>query len=185
MYEIQYYIPETNHFLGFRPITTIILSPVTGRVFLALLLSQPHTFQVSACRTFRVMCDVPTTAVFCIESSECFPGMVYKFLFKSFVTTPVAQITIGISIQFMFHIRCISIRKLLFWFLSCFLLLDTSCPLVRPRLLQCIYYLSLLLSSSSSPLCMVFILIFLTQTMSLGNTVLQLFCCYYSWCLYR
>ena len=23
------------------------------------------------------------------------------------------------------------------------------------------------------------------QTMSLGNTVLQLFCCYYSWCLYR
>jgi len=21
--------------------------------------------------------------------------------------------------------------------------------------------------------------------MSLGNTVLQLFCCYYSWCLYR
>ena len=43
----------------------------------------------------------------------------------------------------------------------------------------------LLSSSSSSPLCRVFILIFLRQTMSLGNTVLQLFCCYYSWCLYR
>ena len=40
-------------------------------------------------------------------------------------------------------------------------------------------------SSSSSPLCRVFILIFLRQTMSLGNTVLQLFCCFYSWCLYR
>jgi len=40
-------------------------------------------------------------------------------------------------------------------------------------------------SSSSSPLCRVFILIFLIQTISLGNTVLQLFCCYYSWCLYR
>ena len=40
-------------------------------------------------------------------------------------------------------------------------------------------------SSSSSALCRVFILIFLRQTMSLGNTVLQLFCCYYSWCLYR
>ena len=38
-------------------------------------------------------------------------------------------------------------------------------------------------SSSSSPLCRV--LIFLRQPMSLGNTVLQLFCCYYSWCLYR
>ena len=44
-------------------------------------------------------------------------------------------------------------------------------------------FLSLLLlllssssSSSSSPLCRVFIL---RQTMSLGNTVLQLFCCYY------
>jgi len=37
-------------------------------------------------------------------------------------------------------------------------------------------------SSSSSPLCRVFILIFLRQTMFL---VLQLFCCYYSWCLYH
>jgi len=45
--------------------------------------------------------------------------------------------------------------------------------------------LLLLSSSSSSPLCRVFILIFLRQTVSLGNTVLQLFCCYYSWCLYR
>jgi len=40
-------------------------------------------------------------------------------------------------------------------------------------------------SSSSSPLCRVFIFIFLRRTMSLGNTVLQLFCCYYSCCLYR
>ena len=44
--------------------------------------------------------------------------------------------------------------------------------------------LLLLLLLSSSPLCRVFILIFLRQTMSLGNTVLQLFCCYYSWCVY-
>ena len=29
----------------------------------------------------------------------------------------------------------------------------------------------------------VFVLILLRQTMSLGNTVLQLFCCYHSWCL--
>jgi len=47
--------------------------------------------------------------------------------------------------------------------------------------------LLLLLSSSSlsSPLCKVIIPIFLRQTVSLGNKVLQLFCCYYSWCLYR
>ena len=39
-------------------------------------------------------------------------------------------------------------------------------------------------SSSSSPLCRVFVFIYLRQTMCLGNTVLQLFCCYYSWCSY-
>ena len=46
-------------------------------------------------------------------------------------------------------------------------------------------YILLLLLSSSSPLCRVFILIFLRKTMSIGNKVLQLFCCFYSWCLYR
>jgi len=53
--------------------------------------------------------------------------------------------------------------------------------------LQSVLHVLLLLSSSSSSssLCRVFILTFLRQTMSLGNTVLQLFCCYYSWCLYR
>ena len=40
-------------------------------------------------------------------------------------------------------------------------------------------------SSSLSPLCRVFIHIVLRQTMSLGNTVFQLFCHYYLWCLYR
>ena len=45
--------------------------------------------------------------------------------------------------------------------------------------------LLLLLLSSSSPLYRIFILIFLRQTMSIANTVLQLFCCYYSWCSYR
>jgi hypothetical protein len=36
-----------------------------------------------------------------------------------------------------------------------------------------------IISSSSSSLCTVFTLIFLKQTMSLGNTVLQLFYFYY------
>ena len=54
--------------------------------------------------------------------------------------------------------------------------------------LQLLLLLLLLLSSSSSsssPLCRVFIHIFMRQTMSLGNTVFQLFCHYYLWCLYR
>jgi len=55
----------------------------------------------------------------------------------------------------------------------------------KPTLIKSLLLLSSPSSSSSSPLCRVFILIFLRQTISLGNTVLQLFCCYYSWCLYR
>ena len=50
---------------------------------------------------------------------------------------------------------------------------------------EIIYCVLLLLSSSLSPLCRVFIHIFLRQTMSLGNTAFQLFCHYYLWCLYR
>ena len=39
--------------------------------------------------------------------------------------------------------------------------------------------------SSVSPLCRVSTLIFLRQTISLGNIALQLFWCYYSWSSYR
>jgi len=42
------------------------------------------------------MCDVPTTAVFCSESIECFPSTDYKFFLKLLVTIPVAPIIIGI-----------------------------------------------------------------------------------------
>ena len=51
---------------------------------------------------------------------------------------------------------------------------------LRQRMVYVYYYY--LSSSSSSPLCRVFILIFMRQNISLGNTALQLFCCYYSWC---
>jgi hypothetical protein len=39
--------------------------------------------------------------------------MTTKFFFKPFVTIPVAPVTTGTIILFMFHIRCISIHKLL------------------------------------------------------------------------
>jgi hypothetical protein len=42
------------------------------------------------------MCDVPSTAVFCSESIECFPGMASRFFFKPFVTIPVAPVITGI-----------------------------------------------------------------------------------------
>ena len=38
------------------------------------------------------MCDVPSLAVFCSESIECFPGTASKFFFRLLVTIPVAPI---------------------------------------------------------------------------------------------
>ena len=48
--------------------------------------------QISDCSTFRIMCDVPRTAVFCIESIECFLGMALKCFFKTFVTISLPPI---------------------------------------------------------------------------------------------
>ena len=59
------------------------------------------------------MCDVPSIAVFCSESIECFPGTVSKFFHKHLVTIQVAPIITGTIVHFRFHIRCISIHKLL------------------------------------------------------------------------
>ena len=60
----------------------------------------------------------------------------------------------------------------------------TKCPNeTRPK--EALKQLLLLLSSSLFPLCRVFYTYILRQTMSLGNTVFQLFCHNYLWCLYR
>ena len=74
---------------------------------------------------------------------------------------------------------------LLMYFLNDFELLPVA-PIITGITL--LLLLLLLLSSSSSslsPLCRVFIHIFLRQTPSLGNTGFQLFYHYYLWCLYR
>ena len=52
---------------------------------------------------------------FCSESIECFPGTVSKFFFKLLVTIPVVPIITGTIVHFRFHIRCISIHKLLYF----------------------------------------------------------------------
>ena len=71
--------------------------------------------QASHCSTFRIMCDVPCIAVFCSESIECFPGTASKFFPKLLVTIPVVPIITGTIVHFRFHIRCISIHKLLYF----------------------------------------------------------------------
>ena len=84
-------------------------------LFLNQRSSPPLRFQASHCSIFRIMCDVPSIAVFCSESIECFPGIVSKFFFKLLVTIPVAQIITGTIVHLRFHIRCISIHKLLYF----------------------------------------------------------------------
>jgi len=73
------------------------------------------TAQPSHCSTFRIMCDVPSIAVFCSESTECFPGTVSKFFLRLLVTIPVAPIIAGTIVHLRFHIRSISIHKLLYF----------------------------------------------------------------------
>jgi len=98
---------------------SLSLSFVTGLFFLVILLNQQWSpslrLQVSHCSTFRIMCEVPSIAVFCSESIECFPGTASKFFLKLLVTIPVAPIITGIIVHFRFHIRCISIHKLLYF----------------------------------------------------------------------
>jgi len=90
---------------------------------------------------FHIMCDVPSIAVFCIESIECFPGTASKFFLKLLVTIQVAPVITGIIVPARFHIRRISIHN------SCIL---TSFPLpfaqhfclqVLPHLSGCMFSL--------------------------------------------
>jgi len=100
---------------------------VTGLFCLVLLLNQrwspPLRLQASHCSTFRIMSDVPRVAVFCSGSIECFPGTISKFFLKLLVTLPVAPIITGTIVHYRFHIRCISIHKLLYFNLLLLLLL--------------------------------------------------------------
>jgi hypothetical protein len=50
------------------------------------------------------MCDVPSIAVFCSESIDCFPGTASKFFFKLLVTIPVAPITIGLLLLLYYSV---------------------------------------------------------------------------------
>jgi hypothetical protein len=95
------------------------MSLVTGLSSPLLLLNQwwspPLTLQASHCSTFHIMCAVPSTAVFCTESTERFPGTASKCFLKLLVTIPVAPVITGTTVHFRSHTRCISIHKLLYF----------------------------------------------------------------------
>jgi hypothetical protein len=89
------------------------MSFVTGLFFLVILLNQQWSpalrLQASHCSTFRIMCDVPSRAVFCSESIQCFPGTASKLFIKLLVTIPVAPIITGVIVHFRFIIIIIII----------------------------------------------------------------------------
>jgi hypothetical protein len=46
----------------------------------------PLRLQVSDCIPFLLMCDVPSAAASCRESTECSSGIVYRYIFSPSVT---------------------------------------------------------------------------------------------------
>jgi hypothetical protein len=70
-------------------IIIIIIRLLSQFFFLVVLLNQqwspPLRLQVSHCSAFRIMCDIPSIAVFCNKSIECFPGTASKFFLKRII----------------------------------------------------------------------------------------------------
>ena len=58
----------------------------------------------SDCSAFRIVCDVPSTPVFCSESIEYFPGTAFKTFFRPLVAIPMPLIITGIIIHSPFQI---------------------------------------------------------------------------------
>ena len=96
-------------------IIIIMLSSFVTGLFLNQWWSPPLRLQASHCSTLCIMCDVLSIAVFCSESTECFPGMTSIFFLKPFVNISVAPIITGIILHFRCHICCISIHKFLYF----------------------------------------------------------------------
>jgi len=55
------------------------------------------------------MYDVPSIALFCSESIECFPGIASKCFLKRLVSISVGPIITGTIVHFRLHFPCIII----------------------------------------------------------------------------
>ena len=79
--------------------------------------------------TFRSMCAVPNMAVFCSSLTSWFPGMLLTYFLNVFEIVPVAPIITGITFDFTFHMRGISIvRSIYFRILSASFLITFLSP---------------------------------------------------------
>ena len=102
--------------------------------------------------TFRSMCAVPNMAVFCSSLTSCFPGTLLTYFLNDFEIVPVASIITGITFDFTFHMRCISIVRSLYFriFSASFLItflspdfatsINTHVPFSLSRIIKSGYY---------------------------------------------
>jgi hypothetical protein len=88
MQGIYTYIPETNHvpreYIVAAILSLLFMVPIPSVPALALLY-----FYVS---TFRIMCAVPSMAVFCSSLTSWFPGMLLTYFLNDFEMVPVSPI---------------------------------------------------------------------------------------------
>ena len=111
MQGIYTYIPETNCVPREYSVTAILLLLFMALMSLVSVLNLLY-FYIS---TFRSMRAVPNMAVFRSSLTSRFPGMLLTYSLNDFEIDPVAPIITGITFVFIFHMRCISIVKSLYF----------------------------------------------------------------------
>jgi hypothetical protein len=111
MQGIYTYIPETNYVPREYSVAAILLLLFTVLISLVSVLNLLY-FYIS---TFRSMSAVPNMAVFWSSSTSCFPGMLLTHFLNDFEIVPVAPIITGITFDFTFHVRCISVVRSLYF----------------------------------------------------------------------
>ena len=111
MQGIYTYIPNTNYVPREYSVAAILLLLFMVLISLVPVLNLLH-FYIS---TFRSMCAVPNMAVLCSSLTSCFPGMLLTYFLNGFEMAPVAPISTGITFVFIFHMRCISIVRSLYF----------------------------------------------------------------------
>jgi len=105
------FVPETNCVPRQYSVAAILLLLLMVLISLVSVLNLLFFY----INTFRSMCAVPSTAVFCSSLTSCFPGMLLTYFLNDFEILPVAPVITGITFVFTFHMRCVSIGSSLYF----------------------------------------------------------------------
>ena len=105
------YIPETNYVPREYGAATILLLLFMVLISLLSVLNLLY-FYIS---TFRSMCAVLNTAVFCSSLTSWFPGMLLTSFLDYFEIVPDAPLITGITFVFTLHKRCISFVRSIYF----------------------------------------------------------------------